>query len=82
VGRPGFPALHEHVTSSISLWGWLPIHEESAHDGTNGILDECYPHAEAERQFAAPVDWGRYAELLEYDTDVGRLCLAEVGAPI
>jgi NitT/TauT family transport system ATP-binding protein len=45
------------------------------------ILDEYYPDAEAERQFATAVDWGRYAELFEYDADDGRLRLAEVGAP-
>jgi NitT/TauT family transport system ATP-binding protein len=44
------------------------------------ILDEYYPDAEAERQFATAVEWGRYAELFEYDVDDGRLRLAEVGA--
>jgi NitT/TauT family transport system ATP-binding protein len=41
------------------------------------ILDEYYPEAEAERQFATAVDWGRYAELFEYDADDGRLHLPE-----
>lgn len=31
------------------------------------ILDEHFPHAEAVRQFEVVVDWGRYAELFEYD---------------
>jgi NitT/TauT family transport system ATP-binding protein len=31
------------------------------------LLDEHFPHEEAERQFATAVDWGRYAELFEYD---------------
>jgi NitT/TauT family transport system ATP-binding protein len=39
------------------------------------ILDEYYPDEEAERQFATAVDWGRYAELFEYDADDGRLRL-------
>jgi len=40
------------------------------------ILDEYYPDAEAERQFATAVDWGRYAELFEFDADDGRLRLS------
>jgi NitT/TauT family transport system ATP-binding protein len=31
------------------------------------ILDELYPIEEAMRQFETVVDWGRYAELFEYD---------------
>jgi len=31
------------------------------------ILDELYPSVEAQRQFETVVDWGRYAELFEYD---------------
>ncbi|HEY7294328.1 MAG TPA: nitrate/sulfonate/bicarbonate ABC transporter ATP-binding protein [Dehalococcoidia bacterium] len=47
------------------------------------LLDEHYPPAEAERQFATAVDWGRYAELFEYDADQERLRLPEpeVAAP-
>jgi NitT/TauT family transport system ATP-binding protein len=37
------------------------------------LLDEHFPIAEAERQFATAVDWGRYAELFEYDASEGRL---------
>ncbi len=31
------------------------------------ILDEHFPHQEAIRQFDVIIDWGRYAELFEYD---------------
>ncbi|MEG4483591.1 AAA-associated domain-containing protein [Microcoleus sp. D2_18a_B4] len=41
------------------------------------LLDEYYPHEEAERQFATAVDWGRYAELFEYDAGEARLYLPE-----
>lgn len=41
------------------------------------LLDEHFPHAEAERQFATAVDWGRYAELFEYDSREERLYLPE-----
>ena len=41
------------------------------------VWDEYVPHAEAERQFATAVDWGRYAELFEYDASEERLYLPE-----
>jgi len=41
------------------------------------LLDEHFPHAEAERQFATAIDWGRYAELFEYDSREERLYLPE-----
>ncbi|MEN9251755.1 MAG: nitrate/sulfonate/bicarbonate ABC transporter ATP-binding protein [Thermostichales cyanobacterium BF4_bins_65] len=41
------------------------------------LWDEHFPHAEAARQFATAVDWGRYAELFEYDADEDRLYLPE-----
>ena len=44
-----------------------------------GILDEHYPEADAEQQFTTAVDWGRYAELYEYDANDGWLRLPEAG---
>ncbi len=41
------------------------------------LLDEYYPEAEAERQFQTAVDWGRYAELFEYNADGERLRLPD-----
>ncbi|WAL61849.1 ABC transporter ATP-binding protein [Thermocoleostomius sinensis] len=41
------------------------------------LWDEHFPHEEAERQFATAVDWGRYAELFEYDASEERLYLPE-----
>jgi len=46
------------------------------------LWDEHFPHAEAERQFATAVDWGRYAELFEYDASENRLYLPEVTADL
>jgi hypothetical protein len=40
-------------------------------------LDEPYPLEGAQRQFETVVDWGRYAELFEYDASAGTLYLAE-----
>jgi len=37
------------------------------------ILDEHFSDAEAEKQFQTLVDWGRYAQLFEYDADEERL---------
>ncbi len=42
------------------------------------LWDEHFPHAEAERQFATAIDWGRYAELFEYDANEERLYLPEI----
>ena len=39
------------------------------------LLDDHFPPAEVERQFATAVDWGRYAELFEYDASEARLYL-------
>ena len=40
-----------------------------------GIWDDYFPLEEAERQLATAIDWGRYAELFEYDAIEGRLYL-------
>jgi NitT/TauT family transport system ATP-binding protein len=37
------------------------------------ILDEHFSASESERQFQTLVDWGRYAQLFEYDADEERL---------
>ncbi len=39
------------------------------------LLDEYYPATEAKLQFDTAVEWGRYAELFEYDADDDRLSL-------
>lgn len=44
------------------------------------LWDEHFPHEESERQFATAVDWGRYAELFEYDASEERLSLPEARA--
>jgi len=41
------------------------------------LWDEHFPPDEAERQFATAIDWGRYAELFEYDASEDRLYLPE-----
>ena len=46
------------------------------------LLDEYFPHQEAEKQFSTAVDWGRYAELFEYDATEERLYLPEVSVEV
>jgi NitT/TauT family transport system ATP-binding protein len=46
------------------------------------LWDEHFPHEEAERQFATAVDWGRYAELFEYDASEDRLYLPETNLDV
>ena len=41
------------------------------------ILDEHFSETEAERQFQTLVDWGRYAQLFEYDADEALLYLVQ-----
>jgi NitT/TauT family transport system ATP-binding protein len=41
------------------------------------VLEEHYPAPEAQLQFDTAVDWGRYAELFEYDAEEERLSLHE-----
>jgi NitT/TauT family transport system ATP-binding protein len=44
------------------------------------VLDEHYPRDEARRQFETAIEWGRYAELFEYDSAEERLTLSEPAA--
>ncbi len=46
------------------------------------LWSEHVPTAEAERQFATAVDWGRYAELFEYDAREERLYLPELHSAV
>jgi NitT/TauT family transport system ATP-binding protein len=41
------------------------------------ILDERFDAAEAERQFETALDWGRYAEVFEFDPATDRLTLQD-----
>ena len=37
------------------------------------ILDDHFSHDEVERQFETVLNWGRYSEIFDYDSDAGRL---------
>ncbi len=57
--------LHAKTDRSIS--------EEFFYD----ILDEHFSTDEVERQFETAMNWGRYAEIFDYDREAHRLVLAE-----
>ena len=46
------------------------------------LLEEHYSAKEAQRQFETAVDWGRYAELFEYDAVSQRVWLSEPPAVV
>jgi len=46
------------------------------------LLDEHSSHEESERQFATAVDWGRYAELFEYDASESRIHLPDLAVDL
>jgi len=53
------------------------IADEFFHD----ILDEHFAEDEVQRQFETAMNWGRYAEIFDYDRETGRLTQAEPPAP-
>jgi len=67
-----------HAPMLVSIWETLREKRIGSMraDFFMGLLEEYYPRNEAERQFATAVDWGRYAELFEYDSRDERLYLS------
>lgn len=53
------------------------IADEFFHD----ILDEHFAEDEVQRQFETAMNWGRYAEIFDYDRETGRLIQAEPPVP-
>jgi NitT/TauT family transport system ATP-binding protein len=72
-------AALEHVTILKQIDSILKrksdhsIADEFFHD----ILDEYFSEDEVQRQFETAMNWGRYAEIFDYDRDNGRLVLSE-----
>ena len=73
-------ATLEHVTLLKQIDSILKrksdhsITDEFFHD----ILDEHFAEDEVQRQFETALNWGRYAEIFDYDSASGRLTQAEV----
>jgi len=53
------------------------VADEFFHD----ILDEHFAEDEVQRQFETAMNWGRYAEIFDYDRETGRLIQAEPPVP-
>ncbi|MGB6480737.1 MAG: AAA-associated domain-containing protein, partial [Candidatus Sulfotelmatobacter sp.] len=72
-------AALEHVTILKQIDSILKrksdhsINDEFFHD----ILDEHFSAEEVQRQFDTATNWGRYAEIFDYDRESGRLVLTE-----
>ena len=76
-------AALEHVTILKQIDSVLKrksdhsIADEFFHD----ILDEHFAEDEVQRQFETAMNWGRYAEIFDYDREKGRLVQTEPPAP-
>ena len=76
-------AALEHVTILKQIDSILKrksdhsIADEFFHD----ILDEHFAEDEVQRQFETAMNWGRYAEIFDYDREKGRLVQTEPPAP-
>ena len=44
------------------------------------MLDEHFTEAEVRRQLDTALNWGRYAEIFDYDSETGRLVQTDGGA--
>ena len=72
-------AALEHVTILKQIDSILKrksdhsIADEFFHD----ILDEHFAEDEVQRQFETAMNWGRYAEIFDYDRERGRLVQTE-----
>jgi NitT/TauT family transport system ATP-binding protein len=76
-------AALEHVTILKQIDSILKrksdhsIADEFFHD----ILDEHFAEDEVQRQFETAMNWGRYAEIFDYDREKGRLVQTEPHTP-
>jgi NitT/TauT family transport system ATP-binding protein len=61
--------IHQTLTSKSE--------QTISHEFFIDILDEYFGHEQAVRQLETAIDWGRYAELFEYDTESGKLVLTQ-----
>ena len=60
------------------------LHAKSDHtipiDFFENVLDEHFSQKEVERQLNTALEWGRYAEVFDYEPDSQRMILADLGA--
>jgi NitT/TauT family transport system ATP-binding protein len=77
-------AVLEHVTLLRQIDSILKkksdhsMNDEFFHD----ILDEHFSEEEVQRQFDTAMNWGRYAEIFDYDRAAGRIVQTEGAQPV
>src|ERR1700729_2119223 len=76
-------AALEHVTILKQIDSILKRKSDHAmaDEFFNDILDEHFAEDEVKRQFETAMNWGRYAEIFDYDREKGRLVQTEAPAP-
>jgi NitT/TauT family transport system ATP-binding protein len=81
--QSGKEIFRKQLLECVRLFDSIVRTLEGKKDGTMRVdffldlWDEYFPAAEAQRQFETAVDWGRFAELFEYDSLEGVLRLHE-----
>jgi len=60
------------------------LHAKADHtipvDFFENVLDDYFSKKEVERQLDTAIEWGRYAEVFDYEPDSGRMILADLEA--
>jgi NitT/TauT family transport system ATP-binding protein len=76
-------AALEHVTILKQIDSILKRKNDHAmaDEFFNDILDEHFAEEEVQRQFETATNWGRYAEIFDYDRATGRLTQTETTTP-
>lgn len=78
--------FREAALHHVQLLGQIDqtLHAKSDHtipiDFFENVLDEYFSQKEVERQLSTALEWGRYAEIFDYEPDSGRMILADLGA--
>jgi NitT/TauT family transport system ATP-binding protein len=72
-GLAHVPLLRQ-MEQSLKAKADRTLPDEFFHD----VIDEHFSKAEARRQLETAIQWGRYAEIFDYDAATGKLTLTEV----
>jgi len=78
--------FREAALGHVQLLGQIDqtLHAKADHtipiDFFEDVLDEHFSKKEIERQLDTALEWGRYAEIFDYEPDSGRMILSDLGA--
>ena len=78
--------FREAALGHVQLLGQIDqtLHAKADHtipiDFFEDVLDDHFSKKEIERQLETALEWGRYAEIFDYEPDSGRMILADLGA--